>query len=399
MNRRQLLLRAAALSAAATPALANPALANPAHAAPAHAGRPASASPPAAPPHAAADRLPPRAEIREALTRAADHWIAAHTDPGDNEWARATFFSGLMALHRATGAPRHLAYARSWAEKHGYALHNGVTTRHADDHNAGQTYLDLYEAEGSRDEAKIAAIEESLHRMTFTDRPDKNDDWWWDDALHMAMPPFARLSVLRDEPAYAEKLHRLCTHTKSAQGGPGLLDRESGLWYRDDRFLPGGIVSPGGEPVLWSRGNGWVGAGHAKTLGALPADSPHAAEYRATLVRLLEALRRVQRPDGFWNVSLADAAHLPGPETSGTAFFAYSTAYALRTGLVPSSYAPVAARAWSALTSTALHTDGFLGYVQGVGDRPESSQPITPETTADFGVGAFLLAGTELLKL
>lgn len=392
MNRRQLLLRATALGAATTPVLAAPALAAPARSRPA---RTASAQ---AGPARAADRLPPRAEIREALTRAADHWIAAHPDPGDNQWARATFYSGLMALHRATREPRHLAYARSWAEQHDYALHNGVTTRHADDHNAGQTYLDLYETEGSRDGAKIAAIEESLRRMTFTDRPDKHDDWWWDDALHMAMPPFARLSVLRGEPAYADKLHRLYTHTKSAQGGPGLLDPGSGLWYRDDRFLPGGIVSPAGKPVLWSRGNGWVAAGHVKTLGALPAGSRHTAEYRSTLVRLLRALREVQRADGFWNVSLADDSHLPGPETSGTAFFTYATAYAVRAGLVPSGYAPVAARAWQALARTALRPDGFLGYVQGVGDRPESSQPVTPETTADFAVGAFLLAGTELLK-
>ncbi|TCO15450.1 hypothetical protein EV652_122108 [Kribbella steppae] len=41
-------------------------------------------------------------------------------------------------------------------------------------------------------------------------------------------------------------------------------------------------------------------------------------------------------------------------------------------------------------------TDGFLGYVQKVGDRPESSQSVNYESTADFGVGAFLLAGAEL---
>ncbi|WP_344568212.1 glycoside hydrolase family 88 protein [Streptomyces axinellae] len=385
MNRRQLFLRAAAVSAAATaaPAVLPPLLA-PAHAASGSLRRPL--------------RPPARDEVAEAVTRAADHWISAHSDPGDNQWARATFFSGLMALHRVTGRARHLAYARSWAEKHDYALHGGVTTRHADDHNAGQAYLDLYEAEGSRDEAKIAAIEDSVHRMTFTDRPGKDDDWWWDDALHMAMPPFARLAVLRGEPAYADKLHRLYAHTKSVQGGPGLLDPATGLWYRDERFLPGGIASPGGDPVLWSRGNGWVAAGHVKTLTALAGGAAHTREYRRTLVRLLAALRAVQREDGFWNVNLADPGHLPGPETSGTAFFAYATAYALRAGLVPrKSYEPVLARAWHGLVTTALHADGFLGHVQGVGDRPESSQPVTYETTADFAVGAFLLAGAQLL--
>ena len=249
MNRRRLLLRATALAAAPlAPAL----LRSPAAAATAST---ASAT-------SAADRLPSRGEILTAARRAADHWLNTHADdPGDNQWARATFFSGLLALHRATGEPRYASYARSWADKHGYGLHNGVTTRHADDHTAGQAYLDLYELDAEPDEAKAAAIEESLHRMTYTDQPDKNDDWWWDDALHMAVPPFARLSVLRGDAGYAEKMHRLYTHAKRAEGGAGLYDRNSGLWYRDARFLPLGVLSPGVRPGLCSRGNGWVTGG------------------------------------------------------------------------------------------------------------------------------------------
>ncbi|MFJ9037074.1 glycoside hydrolase family 88 protein [Streptomyces sp. NPDC102406] len=345
-----------------------------------------------------ATALPPRAEIIAVLRRVADHWIGAHTDPGDNLWARATFFSGLLALRRLTGDTRYLTYARNWAEAHAYALNGGVTTRHADNQCAAQAYLDLYAAEP--EEAKLTALEANLRRMTYTDQPDKNDDWWWDDALHMAMPPFARLGVLRADPAYARKLHRLYTHTKHTEGGPGLLDDSTGLWYRDKRFLPGGIVAPSGKPVLWSRGNGWVAGGHVKTLKALPATHPDTAEYRATLTRLVKAVAAVQRPDGFWNVNLADPAHLPGPETSGTSFFLYGTAYAIRAGLVDrAALLPVAARAWNGLVTTAVHPDGFLGYVQKVGDRPESSQPITYDSTADFGVGGFLLAGTELAAL
>ncbi|RCH70065.1 glycosyl hydrolase family 88 [Streptomyces sp. SDr-06] len=346
-------------------------------------------------------RPPRRDEIVSVLRRVADHWIAAHTAPGDNGWARATFFSGLMALHRLTGEPRYLAYARGWAESHAYGLIGGVSTRHADNQCAGQTYLDLYAVEP--EPAKISAIEECLHRMVSVDRPGKDDDWWWADALHMAMPAFARLGTLRGDDAYGEKLYRLYRHTKSAEGGPGLYDPGIGLWFRDKRFvpgLPGSVVSPSGKPVIWSRGDGWVAAAHVKTLKALPPGAPHVAEYGQTLVRLLDAARRVQRVDGFWNVNLADPAHFPGPETSGTAFLAYGAAHAVRTGLVArAAFLPVAVRAWQGLVSTAVHPDGFLGYVQGVGDRPDSSQPVTYDTTADFGVGGFLLAGTELAAL
>ncbi|MGD1218681.1 glycoside hydrolase family 88 protein [Streptomyces krungchingensis] len=379
MYRRRLLSGAAALTAAAalTPTLPGT----------------ARAASRAVPPD-----VPRRAEITAVLRRVADQWIGAHTDPGDNGWANATFFSGLLALQRLTGSTRYLAYARGWAEKHAYGLNGGVTTRHADNHCAGQAYLDLYEREP--EEQKLAAIETSLHRMIHEDQPDKNDDWWWDDALHMAMPPFARIGVLRGDPAYGEKLYALYDHTKRAEGGPGLYDAATGLWYRDKRFLPGGITSPAGRPVLWSRGNGWVAGGHAKTLRALPRGARHTAEYRDTLVRLVQAVAAVQRADGFWNVNLADDTHLPGPETSGTSFFLYGTAYAIGAGLVGrDTHLPVAVRAWNGLVATAVHPDGFLGYVQNVGDRPESSQPVTYDSTANFGVGAFLLAGTELARL
>ncbi|MFF9479850.1 glycoside hydrolase family 88 protein [Streptomyces sp. NPDC014733] len=348
---------------------------------------------------AAGGGLPARAEIIAVLRRVADHWIGAHTDPGDNKWARATFFSGLLALHRLTGEPRYAAYARGWAEKHDYGLNDGSTTRHADNQCAGQAYLDLYALDPAPDEAKIAALDESVRAMVDS-VAEKHSDWTWDDALHMAMPPFARLGAVRGDDAYAAAMHTFYTHTRNAEGGPGLYDATSGFWYRDKRFLPGGIVSPDGRPVLWSRGNGWVAGAHTKVLTALPADHRHAPAYRTALLTELRALRRIQRPDGFWNVNLGDPGHLPGPETSGTVFFLYATAYALRTGLVPARlFRPVAARAWHALATHAVHPDGFLGYVQPEGDRPESGQPVGRDTTADFGVGGLLLAGTELAAL
>ncbi|MDV9169005.1 glycoside hydrolase family 88 protein [Streptomyces sp. W16] len=375
MDRRQLIFRGAAMAFAA-PTLRAPA----AHAAP------------------PSGQLPARAEIIAVLRRVADQWINGHSDSGDNGWARATFFSGLMAVYRLTRDARYLTYTRAWAERHNYGINGGVTTRHADNHNAIQAYLDLYEIEPEA--RKLTASEDTLRHM-ITDQPGKDDDWWWVDALHMAMPPFARFSRLRNDDAFAAKLYRLYNHTKRVQGGPGLwAPTLGGLWYRDDRFLPGGILSPGGKPVLWSRGNGWAAAGHVKVLKVMPPTAPNVPEYRDTLTRLVTTLRPVQRGDGFWNVNLGDATHLPGPETSGTSFFAYGTAYAIAAGLVPSAtYLPVAARAWNGLVATAVHPDGFLGYVQNVGDRPESSQPVTYDSTADFGVGAFLLAGTELAGL
>jgi unsaturated rhamnogalacturonyl hydrolase len=219
------------------------------------------------------------------------------------------------------------------------------------------------------------------------------------DALHMAMPPFARVGALLGDERYWTKMDALYTHTRDVEGGGGLLNRRDELWWRDKRYiLPGGKASPNGKNVYWSRGNGWAAAAFAKVLRVLPAS--RTAEYRDRLTGMAAALRAVQRRDGFWNVNLADPQHLPGPETSGTAFFTYALAYGIRSGLLNrTTYLPVVARAWNGMVKTAVHESGFLGFVQGVGYEPESSQPVTAGSTADFGVGGFLLAGTEVAAL
>jgi unsaturated rhamnogalacturonyl hydrolase len=342
-------------------------------------------------------KLPARADVVRALRKVNDHWIGANTDPGDNKWARATYMGGDLALYRLTGDRRYLDYARGWAEKWSYALNTGATTRLADNQCAGQAYLDLYELEP--DPAKIAQIKESLRLMVEGPDAAKDDDWWWVDALHMAMPPFARVGALLGDDRYWTKMDALYTHTRAAEGGPGLFNPPDELWWRDKRYiLPGGKASPNGKDVYWSRGNGWAIAAFAKVHRVLPASRTQ--EYRDRLTGMAAALRAVQRADGFWNVNLADPQHLPGPETSGTAFFTYGLAYGIRSGLLDrATYLPVVARAWNGMVTTAVHTDGLLGWVQGVGYEPESSQPVTANSTADFGVGGFLLAGTEVAAL
>ena len=57
---------------------------------------------------------------------------------------------------------------------------------------------------------------------------------------------------------------------------------------------------------------------------------------------------------------------------------------------------------WNALVKDCVHADGKLGYVQGTGKEPKDGQPVNYNSTPDFedyGLGCFLLAGTEVYKL
>ncbi len=55
------------------------------------------------------------------------------------------------------------------------------------------------------------------------------------------------------------------------------------------------------------------------------------------------------------------------------------------------------------MSTIALQRDGTLGYVQSTGDRPctDSAAPAATKLANfdDFGVGAFLLAGSEVFRL
>ena len=62
---------------------------------------------------------------------------------------------------------------------------------------------------------------------------------------------------------------------------------------------------------------------------------------------------------------------------------------------------PVVVKAWNAMAKS-VQKNGFLGYVQGTGKEPKDSQPVGYDHVPDFedfGLGCFLLGGSEVYKL
>ena len=229
------------------------------------------------------------------------------------------------------------------------------------------------------------------------------------------MPAFARLGALTGDEGYFDAMWALYEHTRNTEGG-GLFNQELGLWWRDADFSPGGtyLQSPNDVDVYWSRGNGWVIAALVRVLEMLPESDAHRAQYVADVQSMAAALVDLQRDDGFWNTSLMDPMHCAarglaeedGPETSGTALFVYGMGWGIRNGLLDeAAFGPVVRRAWQGLSEVALQDDGFLGYVQSTGAEPcdpDGQRGLGSDVTPDFddyGVGCFLLAGSEMTKL
>lgn len=353
-----------------------------------------------------AQRLPGKKEILQQMTKANAYFMQQWLDPGkeivtnktrpSNIWTRAVYYEGLMALYGIDPQKRYYDYAVEWGEKHHWGMRSGDQTRNADDQCCGQTYLDLYHIDPRPE--RIRSIKASVDNMVASD---KVDDWHWIDALQMAMPVFAKLGVLYHDDRYYEKMYQIYDHAKRVQGGKGLYNAQDGLWWRDKDFVPP-YQEPNGEDCYWSRGNGWVVAALVRVLDIMPPDAPHRAEYQKTYLDMMKALPSLQRPDGYWNVSLHDSTHFGGKELTGTALFIYGMAWGVNHGLLDRKvYNPIITKAWNAMNRECVHPNGFLGYVQGTGKEPKDGQPVTYDSKPDFedyGLGCFLLAGTEIYK-
>lgn len=114
---------------------------------------------------------------------------------------------------------------------------------------------------------------------------------------------------------------------------------------------------------------------------------------------MAEAIADAQQEKGYWTRSLLDPEHAPGPETSGTSFFTYGFLWGINNGLLPKEeYLPVVKRSWNYLTDVAFQEDGTVGYVQPIGEKAIPGQIVDKDSTSDFGVGAFLLAASEMYR-
>lgn len=355
-----------------------------------------------------AQKLPAKKKVMADMALANDYFMKEWPDPGakvtvkgvtreSTLWTRAVYYEGLMAMYKLDPQKKYYDYAVSWGESHQWGPRDGKITRNADNQCAGQTYIDLYLID-----KKPERIEKMKQCVDLMVNSDKSDDWNWVDALQMAMPVFARFGALYNDNKYYERMYDIYNYSKTVHGGKGLYNTTDHLWWRDKDFVPP-YKEPNGADCYWSRGNGWVIAAMVRVLDVMPKNAPHRDEYINTLKEMAAALVPLQREDGFWNASLKDPGNFGGKELSGTALFTYAMSWGITNGFLDKkTYLPVLTKAWNAMSKDCLHPDGKLGFVQGTGKEPKDGQPVSYDSTPDFddyGLGCFLLAGSEVAKL
>ncbi len=316
-------------------------------------------------------------------------------DVSDTEWVRGAFFAGVMAAFEATGSPKYLEAAREISERNGWQP--GPRPRHADDQCIAQTYAKIYLV--GRDPAMIEATVDRFEAMIAEPRPgpvvgwSEDDNWSWCDALFMAPPTMALIAEATGDRRYLDLMNAMWWETYGY-----LYDPVEHLWYRDGRYViaddGSGPRTSSGAKIFWSRGNGWVFAGLALVLDAMPEDYPERPRFEQLFRDMAAALIAVQGDDGLWRSSLLDPDEYPIPESSGSGFFTYGLAWGVNHGLLdPETALPAMRRGWEGL-NWALQPSGKLGWVQQIGYDPRT---VTADDSMEYGTGAFLLAGSEIL--
>jgi unsaturated rhamnogalacturonyl hydrolase len=325
-------------------------------------------------------------DIDRAMRKVADWQLSAAQTKFNRQWTYAALYDGLMAASRATGDPKYAAAVAKVGDEFDWKL---IDTRfpHADDEALGQAYLDLYKLDAQP--VRMAGTKEIMDRLATLSADPQKPVWWWCDALFMAPPVLVRMYAITHDTKYLETLDRHWWTTSNL-----LYDPAEHLYFRDASYLH--RTEKNGKPLFWARGNGWVLAGLANVLQYIPADYPSRGKYLAQYREMANRIAQLQTPSGLWTTGLLDPDSYPMAEVSGSAFYTYGLAWGINQGILdPKVFRPVVERAWAGMIGH-IYADGRLGAIQPIGAAPDA---FTASSSYVYGVGGFLLAGSELERL
>ena len=377
-----------------------------------------------------------KSEVRDAAVRAADRLPTVQVL--SRSWEDAPYLVGLLLLARevdrqAPGSGQPLIDRAATIVGAGTApVANGDYAGYA------QAAMDLYRI--SPDPSRRAALLDATNgpfafalqalRVTPSSGPPAVP-WWleggygtrfWVDDL-FTLPPWLAMrgSSLDGLPAdpLARDLayewiesyiydHRPTATDATSAEVPSQPERAAPLLWDPTHSLFRHDAGPGWESY-WGRGNGWAAWGLARSARYL--DAPYQggrydmvvdrAGIRELLSRFASSLVTRRSDDGGWPTDLLSPGDCGGSETSATGLITYMLAQGVNEGwLDRAAYMPIVLKSLSVLLGR-LDAPGDLAGIQPPGTGPDCGVTASNDPAVDvsYGVGAFLLAASEALKL
>lgn len=233
----------------------------------------------------------------------------------------------------------------------------------------------------------------------------------WLDGAYMAEPFRAEYAATFQQPDdfndIAKQLLLMDQHMRDARTG---LLRHG---WDESKQMKWADPKTGLSPEAWGRAMGWYAMALVDVLDWFPADHPDRPELVRALNRTAKAIVAYQdKKTGLW-WQVLDKGSQQGnfTEASASCMFVYSLAKGVRMGYLPQTDEAAARRGWKAIQTTFVEAgpDGMTSLkgtvkVGGLGGSPYRSGTfdyyIGEKTRVNDakGVGAFLLAGSELAQ-
>jgi len=321
-------------------------------------------------------------------------WQAARLEPHNNQsiigWKHAAFYTGVMDLFHKAGNQKYVDLLSNISVDHNWTMLevNQALWRHADNHLMGETYINLHIEDGEQDPVQVAHVNSIFNRM-IAEPWEGRRLYKWCDALFMSPPVWAQLASLNNDDKYLQELDELWWDATDF-----LYNTEWNLYYRDGSYI--GDVEANGNPVFWSRGNGWVIGGLVRVLNYMREDWTGRQQYIDLFVDMAKRIKDIQMASGGWASSLVYPERFGfETEVSGTSFFVYGLAWGINNGILDKAvYGPVVEKGWLEMNYN-LNADGSISNIQTVGKEPQPNDDQVAKR--EYGYGAFILAGLEMI--
>lgn len=322
-------------------------------------------------------------------------WQLKNPKHEPTDWTNGAFYAGVFAAWETTKSKSIYQAMVDMGTKNEWKP--GKRWYHADDIAICQTYVDIYKV--AKKQEMIQPFTDTLAILMKKPYPTNGAPtikWWWCDALFMGPPAIVKLASVTGNNSYLAFSDQLFKESYEL-----LYDKEEHLFARDSKYLIKNdgkdVREANGKKVFWSRGNGWVMGGLVRVLQELPAGYANRDFYLNLFREMSARLKDLQQPDGMWRASLLDPDSYPGGEVSGTGFDCYAIAWGINNGVLDkATYLPVVEKAWIGLNKC-VQKDGHVGWVQPIGADPKKN--FNADSWEVYGSGAFLLAGSEVIKL
>ncbi len=339
--------------------------------------------------------------VRSAMKKVADWQLETPLKHNLADWTNGALYAGMVEWAKMAEDDTYFSWLKKKGKKNGWnhmVRQNPRGRYHADDYCVGQMYVELFRH--YNDERMVKPMENYFDYIL--DNPSENslefdwskehaptERWAWCDALFMGPTVWAKMANVTGNKKFLKFMDREYKATTDY-----LFSEKDSLYFRDSNYFD--KKEANGQSVFWGRGNGWVFAGLPIIIKELPSNFKHKDYYLNIYMKMAKKLVSLQDDKGGWHASMLDPDSYPNPEMSSSAFFVYGLAWGINNGYLDrDKYLPAVEKGWKVLVD-AVWPDGKLGWVQPIGENPKN---VTAEMTEVYGVGGFLLAGSEVVKL